>query len=249
MNKFIKENCPICKEKTFVEYLGVISNENRKSFQLFKCLNKKKHNIEYFKKSKIDNKIIKIDFPYEKKEKDIMIRSILNSRVKCPKHKEHHNKDKDHEYIYVVSLGSENSRYYCRNHPDRTYHNRYEFIFPKNKKVEVTLLSLLNTIDDELYEKLRKVYNNENKYDLILDVDMLLKILLRIGLSDSIIASIFKVNQSTINRHKNKLNLGKITKIKTIKFSNKFPFHSKVNEITQKELFNIVNYLSSIKFE
>lgn len=250
INLFIKEDCPICRNKESVNYLGIILKEMEKvSAQLFVCENRNNHNrYTYFIKIKKNNYIELMNLSENKNTRDSKINTLLNKRIACPKSEEHYNTKLDHEYVYVNSLGSDKNKYYCRNHLNRSYHNRYEFKFLEEKKEYLTIENFLKNINDIYYNKLNDIYKSKIKYDLDFDKDLALESLLTIGFSDGIIASIFKVNQSTINRYKNKREVKyiKIIKIQTYQVSKKFPFHTKILVLKDEEMYKVSNYIESL---
>lgn len=261
-----------------ITYLGVIIE--KETYKLFKCSNiKGRHKkILYYKESKKDGeqKILftadlnlqsrsnsytnlvntnndsleettsfeyKINYENEKKV-------LLRSRLKCPKHNEHINTSKDHEYKYVVATGNSN-RFYCRNHKGikSSKHNRYEFRFNAIKKGQTSLKQLLLGIDVDYYNRLQRIYNQKGeKYDIHEDSERLIESLTVIGMSDSIIGRIFHVDRATIYRLKKKKEYKQKYTIQLIMNdkSNRL-FYNRMKQLNDKEVKKIYTLLRNIK--
>lgn len=145
----------------------------------------------------------------EKKFTSAGIKDILRERIKCPKHNEHIEKDRDHQFKDIVAKGNSN-RFYCKNHPNRP-HNKYEFRFEATEIY--TLQKFLSQI--AFYEILKKnhddckAYNKDKKekkiYDIRKDEKELLKLFFYIDLSTAIIAELFCSSRPTIDKLKRKI--------------------------------------------
>lgn len=236
MEKSVKENT----------MLGWYYDEDRQS--LCKIVKKKVEKFDKYgnERAPIDeNGTLDYIFVYkdngEKKEKQFTpedIKSTLKQRIKCPKHKEHKKKDRDHLFRDILAKGNSN-RFYCKNHPDRP-HNKYEFRF------EVTEIYTLQKFLKEIgfYEVLYKIHSDcgkENKkYNIKKDEKELLKLFFYINLSTVIIAKLFCSSRPTITSLK-KMELAKTSalegsewnKLKEVKVT------SYKNVDTYKRLFNL----------
>ncbi len=144
----------------------------------------------------------------EKKLDALNIKEFLRQRIKCPKHKEHTEKDRDHQFRDILAKGNSN-RFYCKNHPDRP-HNRYEFRFEVTEIY--TLQKFLRKIG--FFEILNKIHNdckaykkdkNKERYDIKKDEKELLKLFFYIDLSTVIIAELFYSSRPTITKLKRKI--------------------------------------------
>ena len=251
MCETMKAICPYCKSDSKVIYLGVIvqKDENNK---LFRCEDTLEHSkILYFKVSKLDGKSIQLlTADDEQEEYELYRKRLLTSRLKCPKHKEHFNTSKDHEYKYVVAMGNKN-RFYCRNHSKikRSKHSRYEFRFDAIKKDKTTLEKLLISIDEEYYKRLQKIYSDKTEvYDIHWDSERLIESLVFIGISDDVISKIFHVDRSTIYRLKKKKQYEKEYDIKLLKQDrNNRLFYSMMRELQDDDRYQIIDNLEDMK--
>lgn len=157
--------------------------------------------------------------PYIDEEERVEFKKKLPQRLQCPKCNEHgdaiaklglQNLTED-EYTYsCVKQKGKTNRFYCNLHCKmkigRNFYQRhkYEFRYREEKQV-LTLQSFFKKISPKLYDRIHKIYNKKEVYDICKDKNKLFRLCLEIGFSQPLLAKLFNTNQTKVSRLKRKI--------------------------------------------
>lgn len=223
---FLLSYCPKCEKENHHAYVGVNCNEDH-NYKIFKCRNEV-CSIFY---------TIEVKKGEKGKEKEIPIKRdrerLLTYRTSCPlcmgyKHKYKqdtsrtiiNDKDIDFEYTGVVYMGGlfdENNmiiknKFYCNNHSKSFYYQKYQFSINIDERETMTLAQFIKEAKSQYYyTKIRDIHKLTTKKYSIKDNEFLS--LYNIGLPQTILAKIFHISQSTINRDIKKSGLAAVDTI------------------------------------
>lgn len=155
---------------------------------------------------------------YIDEEERERIKKKLSKRLQCPKCNEHGaaiaklgiQNLTENEYTYsCVKQKGKTNRFYCNLHckikRGRNFYQRhkYEFRYREEKQV-LTLQSFFKKISPKLYDRIHKIYNKKEVYDIGKDKNKLFRLCLEIRFSQPLLAKLFNTNQTKVSRLKRK---------------------------------------------